>query len=241
MIYGVILAAGVGKRMKTKDKKQFISINNKPILYYSLEKFIKIKTIDVIIIVINKKDENNSIILNLLNKYQKIIKNNRLFIVLGGKERYDSVYNSLDFIKNFYGISSKDKILIHDAARPNVDIYDIKKLINSLNKYNAVTLGYRLSDSIKRIKNIKNKPIKEVINSVNRDEYYLISTPQGFRIKDLYNAYKKFIVNKNKYKITDDLQIIEYFTKIKTYILDSSKLNYKITVQDDLNMLKYIL
>ena len=48
-------------------------------------------------------------------------------------------------------------------------------------------------------------------------------------------------MTKNKLKITDDLQIIEYYSKTKTYILNSSKLNYKITTQEDLNMVKYLL
>ena len=240
MTYGVILAAGSGKRMKTKEKKQFISINNKPILYYSLEKFLKIRKFDVIIIVINKEDENNKVILDLLNKYKKEIINNKLYIVLGGKERYDSVYNTISFINELYGIEKNDKVLIHDSARPNVVINDIENLIKSLDKYKSITLGYNLSDSIKQIKPQKS-PIKEVIKSVDRDEYFLITTPQGFNLKILYDAYQKFIKGKNSFKITDDLQIIEYFSKFKTYILDSSKLNYKITIQEDLNMLKYIL
>ena len=148
-----------------------------------------------------------------------------------------------------YGINKLDNILIHDSARPNVGITDINALIKSLKKYKAVTLGYKLSDSIKKIKN-NSKPIKEVIKSVNRDEYYLISTPQGFNLELLYDCYKKYyndksnfkiLKNKKANKITDDLQIIEYYSKYKTYILDSSRLNLKITVQDDLNMVKYLL
>ena len=56
MIYGIILAAGSGSRMKTKDKKQFIKINNKPILLYSIDKFLKVKKINRLIILINKRD-----------------------------------------------------------------------------------------------------------------------------------------------------------------------------------------
>ena len=240
MLYGIILAAGSGKRMKTKEKKQFMSISNKPILYYSIEKFFKINKFDVIIVVINENDKKNKVILDLIKKYNKNITNHKLYIVLGGKERYDSVYNSLCFINNIYGINKDDKILIHDSARPNVNPKDITNLITTLKEHDAVTLGYKLSDSIKHIKN-NNNSIKEVVKSVNRDEYYLISTPQGFNLSKLYNSYQKFIKNKPKHKITDDLQIIEYYSKTKTYILDSSKLNYKITTQDDLNMLKYIL
>lgn len=249
MTYGIILAAGSGKRMKTKQKKQFISINGKPILNYSLEKFIKIKDIDVLVLVINNNDKNNIIINNIIKKYNNYITKNKLYIITGGKERYDSVYNAISFIEQVYGINKLDNILIHDSARPNVGITDIKALLKSLKKYKAVTLGYKLSDSIKKIKNNSN-PIKEVIKSVNRDEYYLISTPQGFNLKLLYNCYKKYYNDKNNikifknmntYKITDDLQIIEYYSKNKTYILDSSRLNIKITVQDDLNMIKYML
>lgn len=254
MTYGVILAAGSGKRMKTKQKKQFISINKKPILYYSLEKFLKIKKFDVIIIVINKEDEKNKVIIDLLKKYNKQIQRNKLYIVLGGKERYDSVFNAISFINDIYGINKNDKVLIHDSARPNVNVDDINSLIKTLNKFKAITLGYKLSDSIKQIKksNLKKyatiSPVgediirpKEVIKSLNREEYYLITTPQGFNLKILYDAYQKFLRNKKKYKITDDLQMIEYFSKFKTYILDSSKLNYKITIQEDLNVVKYLL
>ena len=250
MTYGIILAAGSGKRMKTKQKKQFISINNKPILYYSLEKFLKIKDIDVLILVINNDDKNNLVIKNIINKYNKIINKNKLYIITGGKERYDSVYNAISFIDQVYGINKLDNVLIHDSARPNVEINDIKNLLNSLNKYKAITLGYKLSDSIKQIKSSIGSPVKEVIKSVNRDEYYLISTPQGFNLDLLYNCYKKYYIDKIKKsnvkskiprKITDDLQMIEYYSKYKTYILDSSRLNLKITVQDDLNMIKYIL
>ena len=250
MTYGIILAAGSGKRMKTKQKKQFISINNKPILYYSLEKFLKIKDIDVLILVINNDDKNNLVIKNIINKYNKIINKNKLYIITGGKERYDSVYNAISFIDQVYGINKLDNVLIHDSARPNVEINDIKKLLNLLNKYKAITLGYKLSDSIKQIKSSIGSPVKEVIKSVNRDEYYLISTPQGFNLDLLYNCYKKYYIDKIKKsnvkskiprKITDDLQMIEYYSKYKTYILDSSRLNLKITVQDDLNMIKYIL
>lgn len=247
MTYGIILAAGSGTRMKTKEKKQFISINKKPILLYSIEKFLKLKSIDTIILVINPEDKNNHVIKNIIKKYNKEITNNKLHIITGGKERYNSVYNSIEFINQVYGITKSDKILIHDSARPNVDISDIKRLIDSLKKYKAITLGYKLSDSIKQIKT-NAKDVKEVVKSINRDEYYLISTPQGFNLKLLYECYQKYyndlnknLKTKNKYKITDDLQIIEYYSNFKTYILDSSKLNYKITVQNDLNMVKYLL
>lgn len=240
MIYGIILAAGSGSRMKTKDKKQFIKINNKPVLFYSIDKFLKVKKINKLIIVINKNDFDNSIFKSLLKIYNKDISSGKINFVFGGKERYNSVYNALSFIDEYMDTKPNDKVLIHDSARPNVDINDINNLIKSLNKYKAITLGYKLSDSIKLIKK-SNDCLKQVVKSIDRNSHYLISTPQGFDFKTIYNCYNKFVKSKKKLNITDDMQIIEYFSNEKGYILDSNKLNFKITTKDDLNMIKYII
>ena len=240
MTYGIILAAGQGSRMKTKEKKQFIKILNKPVLFYSVDKFLSIKNIKKLIVVINNDKSNARIFNEILKNYNKEIDAGRLAFVFGGKERYNSVYNALSYLNEYCNVSTKDKVLIHDSARPNVDIKDIKKLLLYLNKYNAITLAYKLSDSIKLIKNIDSN-IKLVLKSVDRDNFYLISTPQGFNFKLLFDCYQKFLNSKKSVKITDDLQIIELFSNNKTYILDSSKLNFKITTKDDLNMIKYII
>ena len=240
MTYGIILAAGQGSRMKTKEKKQFIKIRNKPVLFYSIYKFLSIKNIKKLIVVINNDKSNARIFNEILKNYNKEIDAGRLAFVFGGKERYNSVYNALSYLNEFCNVSTKDKVLIHDSARPNVDIKDIKKLLLYLNKYNAITLAYKLSDSIKLIKNTDSN-IKLVLKSVDRDNFYLISTPQGFNFKLLFDCYQKFLNSNKSVKITDDLQIIELFSNNKTYILDSSKLNFKITTKDDLNMIKYII
>ena len=241
MLYGIILAAGASKRYNYKEKKQFVKIKNKPILSYSIEKFINTKKIDKLIIVLNNKDFDKDA--NLCKDILKHYNNNLCFLVKGGKERYDSVFNALNFINDNYGIKSSDKIIIHDAARPNVDVKDIFNLISKLKKYNSITLGYPLSDSIKEINKSSNKNIVNIKKTINRKNYYLISTPQGFNLNLLFNSYNKFykINNKEIYNITDDTQIIELFSKSKSYVLNSSRLNYKITLQDDLNMLKYII
>ena len=240
MLYGVILAAGSGRRMNLKLKKQYISINNKPVFYYSVDKFLKIKSIGKIILVINESDKNNNYIKKFIAKYNKYIINNKICIITGGRERYDSVYSSLKYIESYYTIKSDDKIIIHDSARPNVEISDIKRLINKLNKYKAITLACKLSDTIKEISQSLTS-IKKVVKTLDRTKYYLIQTPQGFNLKLLNECYNRFYLSKTKIKITDDLQLIERFSKTKTYVIDSSSLNLKITTQNDLNMIKYIM
>lgn len=240
MTYAILLAAGRSNRMKTKEKKQFITINNKPILFYSIDKFLKLKEIEKILIVINKNDKNNKVIKLLLKKYSKYFISNKFFLIFGGKERFDSVSNALNFINQYNNISSTDKVIIHDSARPNFSIQDVNNLLVTLNKYKSVSLSYKLSDSIKKIKKSDNE-LFEVSESVDRDKYHLVSTPQGFQLKLLIECYDKFYKSTLNYKITDDLQIIEYFSKQKSYLIDSKKSNIKITTKDDLNMIKYIL
>lgn len=240
MTYAILLAAGRSNRMKTKEKKQFITINNKPILFYSIDKFLKLKEIEKILIVINKNDKSNKVIKLLLKKYSKYFISNKFFLIFGGKERFDSVSNALNFINQYNNISSTDKVIIHDSARPNFSIQDVNNLLVTLNKYKSVSLSYKLSDSIKRIKKSDNE-LFEVSESVDRDKYHLVSTPQGFQLKLLIECYDKFYKSTLNYKITDDLQIIEYFSKQKSYLIDSKQSNIKITTKDDLNMIKYIL
>ena len=240
MLYGVILAAGSGKRMHSKLKKQFMQINNKPMFYYSVDKFLKVKSINKIILVINEIDKNDKYIKDFIIKYKKCLLNDRINIITGGKERYDSVYNSLNYIKSYYSISKNDKIIIHDSARPNVDIDDIKKLITLLNKYKVITLASKLTDTIKEIKP-SNGDVKRVVKTLDRSKYYLIQTPQGFNLKLLMDCYMRFNSSNKNYKITDDLQIIENYSNVKPFVLDSSSLNFKITTQNDLNMVKYII
>ena len=133
MIYGIILAAGSGSRMKIKQKKQFLVINNKPVIEYSIDKFLSIKKINKTIIVINESDKNNKTIKTLQKKYNNYISKDKLCFVVGGKERYNSVFNAISFIDKCYGIKTNDKVLIHDSARPNVDVNDIIILINYIN------------------------------------------------------------------------------------------------------------
>lgn len=233
MIYGVILAAGSGKRMKTKVKKQYLLIKNKPIFLYSIEKFINSKAFDHIILVLNDDDKESKIIRSFIDKYKKLIFDGYLVLITGGKERYDSVKSAIDFIDDFYGIDKKDKILIHDSARPNFDMKYISLILEKLNRYDAVTLGTKITDTIKEISD------KNTIKTLDRDKLYRILTPQGFRLDVLYSAYKKFY--KNKSKVTDDMQIVEKYADKKHYILDSDKNNIKITTLDDINVLKYMM
>ena len=109
MVSAIILAGGRGKRMGQNISKQYILINEKPVLYYTIKRFLECESIDNIVLVL-PKDEIDYCKSEVLDKYSlKVDK-----IVEGGAERQDSVYNGLKSLDN------TDIVLIHDGARPFV-------------------------------------------------------------------------------------------------------------------------
>ena len=105
----ILLAAGKGKRFKSKKPKQFINYIDKPLFMHSVDKAIKSKLFKKIIIVSNQPIKN--------------IEDKSIKVIRGGKERYQSSQKALDYIKN----KKFKNVFIHDAARPNFSIKLLKK------------------------------------------------------------------------------------------------------------------
>ena len=160
----ILLAAGKGKRFKNKEKKQFINYKNKPLFMHSIEKAKKSNLFKKIILVTNKQIEIPNV---------KVIK--------GGKERSDSSFNALKYLKN----KKIKNVFIHDAARPNFSTRLLKKLKKNLKKNKAVVPYINTNNSTKYY--YKNK----VIN-LKRQKVLLTQTPQSFDYK-LYIIYQKII------------------------------------------------
>ena len=131
MISAIVLAGGRGKRMNYHKSKQFIEIKGKPVLVYTLEKFIYNKSIDEVILVLPEDEVD----------YLKVDR-----IVIGGKERQDSVFNALE------AMEKADIVLIHDGARPFINEKIIEEGIKYANIYGAAAPGVTPKDTIK-IKN----------------------------------------------------------------------------------------
>ena len=117
MIYGAMLAGGVGSRMKSATiPKQFLEVEGKPIIIYTLLNMLKVERFDYIYIATHK--DYLDYMKDMVNKYVETPEKVR--IIEGGKERMDSIHNVTDAIVSDEGIHDDDVIVIHDAVRPQI-------------------------------------------------------------------------------------------------------------------------
>lgn len=219
----LIVAGGKGRRMGSDVPKQFLEINEKPIMYYTIKKFNDSKYIDEIVLVTS--DEyidfcRDSIVKKYnLNKVRNI--------VVGGTERHESVYNGLKAIED------ANIVLIHDVARPFIDDETIKNGIQYASEYGAAACGVYPKDTIKVIdKNIS-------ISTLNRNELFMVQTPQCFKYDLIFNCHKNMSDIERK-TITDDTMVVEHFGN-KVYLYDGSYKNIKITTKEDFIIAKCFL
>ena len=217
MISAIILAGGKGKRMGSAISKQFIDIKGKPIIYYTLKKFSENKKIDNIIVVL-PEDEVKYFKENILKKYELRINK----IVIGGKERQDSVYNALKSLKN----SSTDIVLIHDGARPFISERIINEGIKFAEIYGAAAPGVMPKDTIK-VKNEKNFSV----DTPNRANLVSIQTPQVFKFDEILECHEK--IRYNGEMVTDDTMVVEKYG-YRVYLYDGEYTNIKVTTPEDL-------
>lgn len=206
----LIVAAGSGKRFGSDIPKVFHKICGKTILEITIDLFLKLFSTNKIMVVVDK---------NYLDLYQSIFsKKNLLPPVIGGKERYESVKNGLEALLKY----TPDKVLIHDGARPFIDIETIERVINSLTHNSAVIPVIPETDTVKYTEN------NYVSKTIERNKLFKAQTPQGFDFGLIYNLYQK-----NKEPITDDSQLVE-INGGKIVMVEGNPKNIKITYQDDL-------
>lgn len=219
----VIVAAGTGSRMNMGINKQFIKLEGKEIIAYTIEKFYNNSNIEDIVVVV-KEDESEFFKKEILDKYNfKNIK-----IAYGGKERQDSVYNGLKSLDK-----KCDVVLIHDGARPFVSDKIIDNCIEEVKEHKAIVVGVPVKDTIKIIDNDKN-----IVDTPNRSVLWAVQTPQTFDYNILIDAYKDAF--KSGFYGTDDAMLVERIG-YKVKMVEGSYNNIKITTQEDLSVGSQIL
>ncbi len=223
MVTAIIAAGGSGTRMGIDFNKLFLSIEEKPIIAYTLDAFENCRSVDNIVIVASEKDFKFIKEIVEAFEYEKVSD-----IVIGGATRQESVRKGLMALSD-----DCDIVLIHDGARPLVTEQSILNCIEETIKNGAAALGTPVKDTIKSSDN--DGYIKD---TVPRDGLYLIQTPQGFDRNLIIDAHNYAI--ENNLDATDDCKLVETMGK-KVAIVPSESSNIKLTTPDDYFMISALL
>ena len=220
----IIAAAGMSNRMGSKVNKQFIAIDNKPILVHTLEKFEKCRYVDEIILV-SKEEEVEYCRKEIVKKYGfKKVAN----IIRGGKERQDSIYNGLLALNE-----NTDIVLTHDGARPFIKTEHIEEGIRGVLEYGACVIGVPVKDTMKVVEE------SNIIHyTPKRSLLWAAQTPQCFWAHVIKRGYEHAI---NEGIVgTDDSSLVEKIGYNVKMIMGSYD-NIKITTPEDLIIAESLL
>ena len=217
----IVLAAGQGKRMGTKTQKQYLEINGKPVLYYSLSAFEQSSLIDEIVLVVGQGQETYCRE-QILDPYgiKKVAA-----IVEGGAERYHSVWKGLQKVTGGY-------VFIHDGARPFITEEILDRVYKEVQECKACVVGMTVKDTIKVA------DANEFVETTpERSKVWLIQTPQVFEAGLVKEAYAK-IMEQKQTNVTDDAMVVEQMLGNKVKLVKGSYENIKITTPEDLEIAK---
>lgn len=213
----IVLAGGQGKRMGTKTQKQYLEIKGKPVLYYALKAFEESEKIDEVILVVGEGQEEYCR-KEIVSKYGwKKVRH----IVPGGKERYHSVWNGLQYVEEGY-------VFIHDGARPFVDQEILERAYEAVTQHHACVVGMPVKDTIKVV-----DEDEFAIDTPNRSVLWQVQTPQTFETSLIKEAYGR-LMEKETIAVTDDAMVVEQMTGRKVKLVKGSYENIKITTPEDL-------
>lgn len=226
-IVAIIPAAGTGIRMGTDTPKQFLLLEDMPILAITLKTFQECRLIDDIIVVVHK-DEIGHCENDIVKKYDysKVRK-----VVAGGERRQDSVRMGLYAAKDIMG--ETDLVVIHDGVRPLLEMNVLERCIAKAMEHPAVIVGIPAKDTVKETDGEGN-----VLKTHNRKRIWLIQTPQVFRFREIFAAHKKAL-KYNWQGITDDSMLLEKLG-FPVEVIMGSEQNIKITSPLDLELARFI-
>jgi 2-C-methyl-D-erythritol 4-phosphate cytidylyltransferase len=231
MIFAAIVAGGVGTRLGSNIPKQFLPLDNKPIIIHTVEKFLLCSKFDAIFIGIHE---------NWLPYAKDIfIKNNlkdkKIYFSKGGADRNLTIMNIIKDIETKFGESNEHILVTHDAVRPFVTLRIIEENINAAREFGACDTVVESHDTI--VKSDISRT--EIENIPNRKYMFLGQTPQSFnmlKLKKLYNELNQ----KQKEELTDACKIFSIKNQKVSLVMGEFS-NFKITTISDYKIAQSLL
>ena len=226
MNVAIIFAGGIGSRMgNTAIPKQFLCLNEKPVLAYTLEKFQNHSEVDAIILVVLR--EWIDFCCNMKKEYSfgKIAS-----IIPGGKTGQESIYFGIKKAAELFGEDAL--LLIHDGVRPLVSSKEISDAVHCAEKYgNAVPVTLATNTIVLSQSNT-------IASIMDRNKCFLATAPQCYYAHDILPLHEQAKAEKRQF--IDSACLMNYYGK-ELYTVESSPLNIKITTESDFYMFKAYL
>lgn len=223
-VTALIPAAGMGKRMGKSVAKQFLPLGDKPMLAHTLLVFQNAPDVNEIIPILSGEDME-SCLRDIIERY-RLTKVKTL--VVGGRERQDSVANGLQKLAKDTGV-----VLVHDGVRPFVTQDMIREVVVLARNGECVSVGVPIKDTIKEV-----GADGMVRCTLDRSKLWAIQTPQAFPAKILRRVYEES--SARKVFGTDDATLVER-AGISVRVIMGSYENIKITTPEDLLLAEEIL
>jgi len=214
-VVAIIPCAGLGRRMGGVVPKQFLEIQGKPLVVFTLDKFERCPEIHHVVLVVPPDHIETARAMTERWGMSKVDK-----VVAGGDERQDSVANGLGELPEECEI-----VIVHDGVRPFISISKIQEVVAAARKKGAAILAVPVKDTVKRGRD------GCVEETLERDSLWAVQTPQGFRTDWIRAAYEK--ARQDGYSGTDDAALLER-CGYRVTIVEGEERNVKITSPEDL-------
>lgn len=223
----LIIAGGSGSRMHQDIPKQFLTVNERPVIVYTLQAFERHPQIDAIAVVCIQGWEQ------VLWAYAKQFNITKLqYVIPGGLNGQESIRNGVFELERHF--QPEDFVLVHDAIRPLVSEEIITDCIQVANKYgNAVTVIPCAEAMIETQDGVVST------GSYPRDCLKRTQTPQAFRMKEICNLHRRAIEKGITNSIATCTLMIELGEKV--YFSKGSEKNLKLTTIEDIDIFKALL
>lgn len=227
MNIALLIAGGVGQRMGQEIPKQFLNVNDKPVIVYTLESFQKNKEIDAIAVVCLNQWQH------VLDVYARQFNITKLkYIVPGGDNGQASIRNGIMELEKHF--KRDDIVLIHDAIRPMVSDQIITDCIATTKKYgNAITV---IPCAEAMLETTDQKSSDKVFP---RDNLKRTQTPQGFHLGDICDLHREALKRGITNSVASCTLMVEMGKKV--YFCKGSEKNVKLTTVEDIDIFKALL
>ncbi|MBE5775651.1 MAG: 2-C-methyl-D-erythritol 4-phosphate cytidylyltransferase [Clostridiales bacterium] len=223
----LLIAGGSGNRMHQDIPKQFITVNERPVIVYTLEAFERHPEIDAIAVVCIEGWEQ------VLWAYARQFNITKLqYVVPGGKNGQDSIRNGVYELEKHY--NPDDLVLIHDAIRPMVTAEIISDNIRVAREYGNATAVIPCAEAM-----IQTEDGVVSVGSYPRDRLKRTQTPQAFRIADICDLHRRALEAGITNSVASCTLKIEMGERV--YFSAGSEKNIKLTTVEDIDIFKALL